>query len=56
MTTLYCAICGDRFEPDDDHVQLEAAHINMDDRTALDEYVFHPECWWRLSEGWMNPT
>lgn len=56
MTTLYCAICGNRFEPDQDHVYLSAELKRIDDRNETDEYAFHPACWDRLSGGWMNPA
>ncbi len=56
MTTLYCAICENRFEPDDDHVRVEAEHVRMDDRNHIDDYVFHPGCWRRLSGGWIDPA
>lgn len=56
MTTLYCAICEQRFEPDDDHVRVEAEHVRMDDRNEVEDFVFDPECWQRLSEGWMEPV
>jgi len=54
MTTLYCATCGRRFEPDDDHVKIDAEHVRIDDRNEHDEYVLHPECYRRLTEGWME--
>lgn len=56
MTTLYCALCGGRFEPDDDHVWVEAEHKRIDDRNDLDEYALHPECWNRLTDGWGEPA
>jgi len=56
MNTLYCAICGGRFEPDDDHVEIEAEHVRMNDRNEQDMFVFHPMCWERLSKGWMDPA
>jgi len=56
MTTLHCAVCGNRFEPDDDHVKLDAEHIRIGDRNDHDEYVFHPGCWHRLTDGWMDPA
>lgn len=56
MTTLYCAICGERFEPDDDHVRVEAESVRLDDRNDSEEYVFHPGCWDRLTGGWMEPV
>lgn len=56
MTTLYCAICGQRFEPDDDHVWISAEWKYMQDRNELDEFAFHQMCWDRLSEGWMEPV
>lgn len=56
MTTIYCAICGRRFESDNDHVRVDAEHIRMGDRNDQEVFVFHPECWRRLSEGWMDPA
>lgn len=56
MTTLYCAICGNRFEPDQDHVYLNAELKRIDDRDEMEEYAFHPSCWDRLSGGWMDPV
>lgn len=56
MTTLYCAVCGNRFEPDDDHVRVDAEHVRMDDRNDVEDYVFHPGCWERVSGGWMEPA
>lgn len=56
MTTVYCAICGQRFETDDDHVEITAQTVWIDDRDEQDEFVFHVECWDRLSDGWARPT
>ena len=56
MTTLYCAICGGRFEPDDDHVWIEAEHRRIDARNDQDDYAMHPQCWDRLTKGWMEPA
>lgn len=56
MTTLYWTLCEHRFEPDQDHVRIEAEHVRMDDRNDIDEYVFHPVCWDNLSTGWMDPA
>ena len=56
MTTLYCAICGNRFEPDTDHVRIEGEHRLMNDKNQLDEFVMHRDCWNRLTEGWMQPA
>lgn len=57
MVTLYCADCGERFEPDDDHVQIEAEAKRVSDRNEMvGEYVFHPECWRRLSDDWTDPA
>ena len=56
MTLLYCAICGNRFEPDTDHVYVNAELKRIDDRDGMDEYALHPECWRRLTEGWIEPA
>jgi len=56
MTTLYCAICGNRFEPDDDHVKVDAELRRVDDRNEEEGFVFHPDCWAHLSEGWVEPA
>ena len=56
MTTLYCAICGGRFEPDVDHVRVDAETVRIEDRNQTEQFVFHPDCWRRLTEGWMQPA
>lgn len=56
MTTLHCAICGNRFQPDTDHVWIKAEKKRIDDRDELDEYAMHQHCWRRLTEGWMQPA
>ncbi|WP_247005086.1 hypothetical protein [Halosolutus gelatinilyticus] len=56
MTTLYCAICERRFEPDTDHVEIDAEHVRMDDRNEIDDYVMHTRCWLNLTEGWVDPA
>jgi len=56
MTTLYCAVCENRFEPDDDHVRIDAEHVRINDRNETEEFVFHPECWRNLSGGWIDPV
>lgn len=56
MTTLYCAICAGRFEADADYVRIDAEHVRTHDRNEVEEYVFHPDCWDRLSKGWMDPV
>ena len=56
MTTLYCAICGGRFEPDTDHVWVDAEHRRIEDRNDTEEYALHPECWRRLTGGWSEPA
>lgn len=56
MTTLYCAECTDRFEPDDNHTRLEAEHVRMDDRNGRDDYVLCPDCWADVTEGWIDPA
>ena len=56
MTTIYCAICARRFEPDQDHVKVEAEHRRIDDRNETEAFAFHPECYRRLTGGWMEPA
>lgn len=56
MTTLYCAICEGRFDPDDDHVRVEGEHRRINDRNEIDEYAFHPICWMNLTDGWADPA
>lgn len=56
MIDLYCAVCGYRFEPDDRHVWVNAETKDPDDRNNVDEFAFHPECWERVSGGWMDPA
>lgn len=56
MTTLYCADCKRRFEPDDDHTRLEAEHVRTTDQNGRDHFVFCPDCWADLSEGWVDPA
>jgi hypothetical protein len=56
MSTLYCARCGNRFEPDEDHVWIKAEHKLMNDRNDLDEFAMHRQCWERLTEEWMEPA
>lgn len=56
MTTLYCAVCGGRFEPDDDHVWLPAEIRRINDRDDQEEYALHPDCWRELTEEWNDPV
>lgn len=56
MTTLYCAECEKRFEPDDDHVDVDAEIVRIDDRNGRDHYVFCPDCWRDLSSDWIDPA
>lgn len=59
MTTLYCAVCGGRFEPDDVHMWIDAERKADRDSipfTLTDAYAFHVDCWDRLTAGWMDPA
>lgn len=56
MTTLYCAICAGRFEPDQDHIKLDAHKIRINDRNEQDTFALHPGCYRRLTEGWIDPA
>jgi hypothetical protein len=56
MTTLYCAICGEAFEPDTDHYWVDAELRRIDDRNGQEEYALHTACWERLTDGWMEPA
>lgn len=54
--SLYCAVCRERFEPDENHIWINAEHKRMNDRNAMDEYAAHPECWRQLTDDWMDPA
>lgn len=41
MTTVYCTICGQKFETDDDHVEVSAETVWIGDRNSAEEFVFH---------------
>lgn len=56
MSTLYCAICGERFEPEHDHVRVEPEYVGKNVGTDDRDFVFHSGCWERLSQGWMEPA
>ena len=56
MTTLYCAECERRFEPDDDHTRLNAELRRVDDRNKQEMYVLCPDCWHQISDGWVDPA
>jgi len=56
MTWLYCADCGDRFEPDDDHTWVTGERKRIDDRNETDEFAFCPECWRELIADWNEPV
>lgn len=56
MTYLYCAVCGRRFEPDEDHVWVSAEKRRMRDRNETEEYALHPDCWRYLTGGWIEPA
>lgn len=56
LETVYCAICGNPCGLDSDHVEVDAEHVKMTDRNSVKEFVFHPECWQRLSKGWIEPA
>jgi len=55
--TLYCAICGGRFEPDDYHRWVDAEEKpGRESFTRIDSYALHVDCWDRLTAGWMDPA
>jgi len=56
MTTLYCAICGGRFQPDTDHVEIDAERVMMEYPNEKEMFVMHTDCWDRLTGGWMEPA
>lgn len=56
MTDLYCGICGGRFEPDGDHVRVDAEKVRIHDRNTAESYVLHFGCWNSLTEGWNRPV
>jgi hypothetical protein len=56
MTVLYCAICGDPFEPDVDHVRVEAESVRMKDANDTESFAFHTVCWISITDGWRDPV
>jgi hypothetical protein len=56
MSTLYCAICRARFEPDDDHYRVEVEHRTVDDPNTTDEYVFCMDCGLDEFPQWGEPA
>jgi hypothetical protein len=54
MTTLYCADCGRRLEPDDDHVWIDAEVKQIDDRNDREEFAFCMDCW--IDKDWNDPA
>jgi len=56
VTTIYCAVCRRRFEPDVDHVRVDAEHVRINDRNDEETYAFHPDCWRSLTGEWMDPA
>jgi len=56
MTQLICARCGKTFEPDIDHVEINAETRRIDDRNEAELFVMHEECWMRASEEWSDPA
>lgn len=54
---LHCAVCGRRFEPDDEHRWINAEKKpQTEEFAAVDEYAMHLGCWQRVTEGWRNPN
>ena len=49
MTKLICARCGKGFEPDIDHVKIDAETKRINDRDRAEVYYMHAECWLRRS-------
>ena len=56
MTTLYCAICRSRFEPDDDHYRIDAEFRSIDHRNETDEYVLCMGCAHDELDDWEEPA
>lgn len=44
MTTIYCAVCRTRLEPDDDHYRIQAEYRIVHGRNETDEYVLCIPC------------
>jgi hypothetical protein len=56
LERLPAVLAADVLEPDQDHIKLNAEHVRMDDRNDQEMYVLHPECYRRLTGGWMEPA
>lgn len=51
-----CAVCGHTFEPDTDHVVVEAETKRINDRNDVDDYYFHATCWRNVAGNWEDPA
>ena len=56
MTTLYCAVCRTRFEPDDDHTWVTMEHKRIDEQNTVDEYALCTDCWLDVIGEWGEPA
>lgn len=56
MTTLYCAICRSRFEPDDDHYRVEMEYRSVDAQREHEDKVLCMDCARDVLSEWGEPA
>jgi len=54
--SFVCAVCGQTVYMDDDHVEIEAETVRMNDRNETDDYLLHTGCAMRTMSGWSDPA
>lgn len=52
MNESYCAVCGNRVDPELDHVEIEGTKVYLGKENSVKNYDFHLDCWTRVSGGW----
>jgi hypothetical protein len=55
-TSIWCARCEERREPDDEHHWIQAKRKAVDERTTVDSWMLCPECYRELTEDWIQPA
>lgn len=56
MTTLYCAVCRSRFEPDDTHGWVTVERRTVDDRNEVEEFALCEEHRMEITDEWGEPA
>lgn len=56
MGSVYCAVCGRSVPLDQDHVEIDAETVWVDDRNDERQYVLHLDCAMRTIDAWTEPA